>query len=370
MNTATRTLSHRIPGLDGLRGIAVLLVILSHASIRNMYLAPGLDFSGIGKSGVYLFFVLSAMLLASQLLTWDLRGYMNAGKWFRYFQRRVFRIWPLFILALLVSLATTLYGPAFLNGRGVPAIITSESFLPALLLLEEDSLLWTIAAEFKFYFLLPAICFILYALFRNSILASLMFLIPLTWIAHAQFQPVSKSESPLPFLTLFLAGIMCAVIYQKKRTSNRLYTTVYEILGWLFVAVFIMTIPSFYRWLTGFPIPNNYFHESHLLYAGVWAAIILFMLYGSGLLRRILESAPLVYAGKISYSLYLWHLCIYIPVYRGLDYGPVAKGWIAITGAILLASLSYYLIEQPTLRWSASLGRNKKPSRTGGKAQG
>ena len=66
--------TNRIAGLDGLRGVAVLIVILSHMSIRDMYLAPGLDFSGIGKSGVYLFFVLSAMLLASQMLNWNSRN--------------------------------------------------------------------------------------------------------------------------------------------------------------------------------------------------------------------------------------------------------------------------------------------------------
>ena len=44
--------------LDGLRGLAVLLVVLSHASLHNVYLFPGLDFSGMGKPGVFLFFVL------------------------------------------------------------------------------------------------------------------------------------------------------------------------------------------------------------------------------------------------------------------------------------------------------------------------
>jgi peptidoglycan/LPS O-acetylase OafA/YrhL len=71
MQPGTTTISKRIPGLDGLRGIAALIVVLSHTSIRKMYLAPGLDFGGIGKSGVYLFFVLSVMLLTSQMLEWS-----------------------------------------------------------------------------------------------------------------------------------------------------------------------------------------------------------------------------------------------------------------------------------------------------------
>ena len=57
-----------IKSLDGLRGFAVLLVLLSHMSLVGINLVPGLDFAGIGKAGVYLFFVLSAFLLTWQSL--------------------------------------------------------------------------------------------------------------------------------------------------------------------------------------------------------------------------------------------------------------------------------------------------------------
>ena len=59
----------RVGPIDGVRGIAVLIVFFSHSAGRKMYLHPNLDFSGIGHVGVYLFFCLSAYLLASKLFS-------------------------------------------------------------------------------------------------------------------------------------------------------------------------------------------------------------------------------------------------------------------------------------------------------------
>ncbi|MBK9055180.1 MAG: acyltransferase [Chloroflexi bacterium] len=54
--------------LDGLRGLAVLLVILGHTSNREAYFFPGANFAGMGKSGVFLFFILSSFLLTYPFL--------------------------------------------------------------------------------------------------------------------------------------------------------------------------------------------------------------------------------------------------------------------------------------------------------------
>ena len=59
--------------LDGLRGFAVLLVLLSHTSNGKAYMLPGFNFSSMGKVGVYLFFVLSAYLLDRQIII----GFIN-----------------------------------------------------------------------------------------------------------------------------------------------------------------------------------------------------------------------------------------------------------------------------------------------------
>ena len=56
----------RVPSLDGLRGLAVLLVLVSHASNIGVWLGPWFDCRGVGRYGVFLFFVLSAYLLTRQ----------------------------------------------------------------------------------------------------------------------------------------------------------------------------------------------------------------------------------------------------------------------------------------------------------------
>ena len=127
------------PALYGLRGLAALIVVLSHASKKGMFLVPGLDFSGTGKLGVWLFFVLSAYTLTHQFMQWE---YLGLGSRFRIFLfRRAFRIFPLFWFALLLD---------FFLGR-----INSEHVSNAFLLLSAPNHFWTVPVEFQFYFLIP-----------------------------------------------------------------------------------------------------------------------------------------------------------------------------------------------------------------------
>lgn len=87
--------------LDGLRGLAVLIVIGSHLSNAGWLPFPNL--SGIGKSGVYLFFVLSAYLLTRAILGRSARELASARYWANYALRRILRIWPLYLVILLAS---------------------------------------------------------------------------------------------------------------------------------------------------------------------------------------------------------------------------------------------------------------------------
>ncbi|HEY1090435.1 MAG TPA: acyltransferase family protein, partial [Burkholderiaceae bacterium] len=96
--------------LDGLRGFAALVVVASHASGMGLNLVPGLDLTGIGKYGVYLFFVLSAYLLSTQWLTKEQETRLGAKYLGRYLSRRFLRIYPLYILVLLVGLALPPHG--------------------------------------------------------------------------------------------------------------------------------------------------------------------------------------------------------------------------------------------------------------------
>lgn len=98
---AQESAPERSAALDGLRGLAALMVVASHGSAGGQHLLPGLSLEGIGKHGVFLFFVLSAFLLTRQALQWPLG----------------LRSWPQLSAYALVLLAVfALGGPAM----GVP----------------------------------------------------------------------------------------------------------------------------------------------------------------------------------------------------------------------------------------------------------
>src|SRR3546814_20292617 len=95
-----RTRQQHYDALDGLRGLAVLIVIASHLSLLGFGLVPGLPVGGIGKSGVYLFFVLSAFLLTRLLLERAPAQFADGRLWSASALRRHLRIWPLYPVGL------------------------------------------------------------------------------------------------------------------------------------------------------------------------------------------------------------------------------------------------------------------------------
>ena len=86
MVTNTAPTGKHFAALDGLRGIAVLMVVLSHLSLLQLNPFP-VDFAGTGKCGVYLFFVLSAFLLTYQFFEKGLQGAFTAPALANYFWR-------------------------------------------------------------------------------------------------------------------------------------------------------------------------------------------------------------------------------------------------------------------------------------------
>ena len=110
LGRASPTTGGHLDALDGLRGLAVLVVMASHWSNAGVDLLPW-SMSGTGKSGVYLFYVLSAYLLTRLMLLRGARtGFGNTRLWGDYALRRVLRIWPLYLVVLLLSWFLTVRG--------------------------------------------------------------------------------------------------------------------------------------------------------------------------------------------------------------------------------------------------------------------
>ena len=100
-----RTHKHlQINALDGVRGLAVLFVLFSHAANINLVIWPNLRISGNGSGqfGVYLFFSLSAFLITRGLIRKDNEALKHPALWVDYFVRRIFRVFPLFTFVLVL----------------------------------------------------------------------------------------------------------------------------------------------------------------------------------------------------------------------------------------------------------------------------
>ena len=362
------SLNSKIPGLDGLRGIAASIVVLTHMSNWGYDLFPGFDFRGSGRSGVILFFVLSSFLLTSQVLNWAPRLLLSPKRWLSYFEARVLRIWPLFIVVLIFSLVTTYLHliPVAWHAapilRNLPVRMTWDSLYEHVLMRRGEDILWTIPVEFKFYLLLPLLLVPILITLRNHIKIAMLVLGAGILTADWLIQVTDSGVSTLPFIGVFLTGILLSFVRRyDTETSGKgqSYSLFCESLAWLCFAIFVCLIPSVYLGLKGMeiPVPTE---NSQSLYATLWALMILFMLRGSGAMRRALDSTLLVFIGQISFSLYLWHR-IPLKLMHRLDYFHYAdflphwmKGGIILFTAIGMAYLSYWIIERPVLQWKAN----------------
>ena len=124
-----------------------------------MYLIPFADFSGIGKSGVYLFFILSSFLLTLPFIIKGNKA-INLKYLINYLFRRFWRIYPLYFLYLAIAIITSSKLWATVNPTklsNIPFFLSFIDFGKQLLLTEGRGVTWSILVEFRYYFVLPAL---------------------------------------------------------------------------------------------------------------------------------------------------------------------------------------------------------------------
>ena len=347
LGDAPATAGGHLAALDGLRGLAVLIVMASHWSNAGMGLLS-FPLSGIGKSGVYLFYVLSAFLLARlMLLRGERLGYGNARMWADYALRRVLRIWPLYLVVLLLSWLLTTQGVA-----GWHYQIDTRSLLRHLTLREGQSVLWSIPVEFTFYLLLPLLVLAaawlrrraLPAVVEVTVAALLMYAVLRVW------PPAQAPENDIHvwhYLPVFLCGVYAARIDVGLRTGSQSRVRLWALVGVAALGAFVATLPEVWAWLTGSAARPDLGHRWFLFFGLLWSALLLAVLHGPGWLRRPFAHPALRLVGVISFSAYLWHMPIldYVRTHAGVQ-GALA-GWLAFAAALVAAALSWWWLERP-----------------------
>lgn len=333
-----------VQALDGLRGLAVLIVIASHLSNAGWLPQPGLV--GIGKSGVYLFFVLSAYLLSHAILARSPLDLRRAGYWMNYALRRVLRIWPLYLLVLLVSWVLTRLGVTAWHYQ-----LDTAALWRHLALREGQSVLWSIPVEFTFYLWLPGICLAL-AWLRGrpggrwwglGLLLALGFWASWRWPASAA--PTNSIQLGY-YLVVFLSGVGAAWLAQQWPGLRR-HARAWRVLGWALLVALALATPGLWVAL-GAKFNPEMNHRWFAAFGAGWALLLLSVLWGGGLVSRLFSSTPLRLMGMVSFSAYLWHM----PVLQGLDALGI-RDWGAwclplLLGAMLTAAVvSFLLFERP-----------------------
>jgi len=331
-----------VKSLDGLRGLAVLIVLLSHSSNANWMFHSYLNFKGIGKSGVYLFFLLSAYLLDRQIAIALRENKATKRYWYNYILRRFLRIYPLFLVSLIVHVVLNYFG--FSN-----PISLKNNFIDHFLLLDGESIFWSIPVEFKYYIISPFIMIICHRFLKWN-LKSIAFLFILFMIVSQFFEYTYGLTiySTLRYLPIFIVGTYLAIseVLDKNYFSSSKSKKRLDYLGVVMLSVFFLTIPKYFSFL--FDVKVDFHHPGfYIPYSVLWAFVLLAAKFGRNILTKIFEFKPLRFLGSISYSAYLFHMPVLL-ILRKIDLIPnELKIYSFFIGTLFIASLSFIFIERP-----------------------
>jgi len=389
----------RMPELDGLRALAVIFVICFHSWYFLKYLMPSLEYFIVfsdslpwvlgflrrGDLGVDIFFVLSGYLLSWQLFRKrNETGHINVP---RFYAHRIFRIYPLYIVALLVAAIDVGITTDMLGNL----LAYNIWFSPTQIIIPWS---WSLSVELQFYAIVPLLIWFVRGAKTMSVVATSFAILTvgwIYWILHTHPAIVSMS-----FIELMIdgQGDQVNVFYDRIYISMpvRLSQFTFGMAGaWLvlnrpsiianvgklgtsLMALFIILGATFPLWHNPFTHHAEIDHliaNIELLFGRVvFAAAISLMIVLMHLdklprLKQILSHRLLEPIARFSFSMYLFHpVFIYVGIWifigtgttetiSALEYLSVCS--VAIIGSMLFGYITWYMIEQPAIRF----GRKK-----------
>lgn len=344
------------PALDGLRGVAILLVVLSHA---HMPLFDGAYY------GVDLFFVLSGFLITTLLL----RELQESGRldYWRFYRRRLWRLTP--ALALLL-LAYCIVAPMLWPGLND---VYSDALVSLLYLADygiaffdsPGTLLhmWSLSVEEHFYLVWPPLLVVLarYAapggLWRRvALLLLLAWAWRLLWVLQGQQFYEIFFRFDTRATGLLTGSLLAALVLERPDWFQALRQRLTHLM-WLVLAVPLLMAQAW--------DDMNAMAWGMTVVECATVVVLLAILRRRGALYEMLSAAPLVWLGKLSYGIYLWHYPVVRYLRADLPWPAVVPLGLAISAA--LAALSYYSIERWALhrRDARSAPMAASPGRTG-----
>ncbi|WP_236760021.1 acyltransferase family protein [Agrobacterium tumefaciens] len=300
--------------LDGIRGLAAIIVIAGHASNFGMPIIPGVDLTATAKAGVWLFFMLSAYLLTDRLRN-DLSSADAVNLLRAFILKRIFRIIPLYAIVLACA--------------AWAGWLSWEDSFAHLFMADGKHHFWTIPVEMMFYALLPIILSVVRT--RNGIYIFAAISLAIS-IAAGPGKIAENTLSFSPFLVFFAAGMALSVT-PKINVSGPAATAICT----LSLAMLVFVSPRFISWYFNSTI--NEALSAAYLHILPWAVVILFSGHSS-LFFRLFSSSFMRFCGSISFALYLVHYPI-MDAASGMGYSIYPAAGVALL--MISGSLSWFL---------------------------
>eukprot|EP00644_Phytophthora_capsici_P001979 jgi/Phyca11/128231/e_gw1.74.44.1 len=347
--------------LDGLRGLAAMLVVVQHSN--EFY--PSLH---LGSAAVDVFFILSSFLLTWLFMKKSMK-LLAQGAGVRtwvftlldYFQKRFFRVYPLFAVTAVV-----LHFLSFENQHRYFIVKkTNQVDLFKTLTFEYDHryhVFWTLPLEIEYYFIIPVFVLVVLRMGKRWWLGA----IPLfMWIVYEGWTLVRNSHTPLSMhLHTFMLGSLAAVVFVKidlwiKESGFTLrlwHMVLLRAVEGLLIALMLSVLFQglLFDWVMANPAPP----PNGFPFISVFMALILVIeVIQPSCVSTMFEWSVLRYWGKISFSIYLLHT--FVVKYPAISHQPkyFNRLFARLFLVIALATVSYHLIEYPSQLMAQRLSR-------------
>ncbi|MDQ2681117.1 MAG: acyltransferase [Candidatus Eremiobacteraeota bacterium] len=376
----------RLDVLDGMRGIAILLVLWYHIWEISWLPAPlaALQFiPETGFVGVHLFFFISGFVIFYPFVRAKFED-RPAPSWGHFAYRRAIKIVPSYLLSLVIVFAIG-YAHYSSFGAAIKPIVTHLLFIHTWFGDTYGSLngvLWTLAVEVEFYVIFPLIC---WAFLRRPLVTfAVMVAIAIAWRVYASHCCFTGSfalmlENLPGYIDIFACGMLASygfVRFRDRPTSRTIEVgaTLSAIAGFAALLILMQNLWSVRtadQWSEVWQIYNR-------TLLGITFAVIGFAsLFAMSWWKRALGNPILVFFSLISYNLYIYHQVIarelltwHLPPYTTPNprYDPhwqLLFSLIAFPATIAFAALITYGFERPLLKlpgswWSNRMSRFRK----------
>lgn len=356
------------PAVEGMRGFAALAVLVGHVLVFSYGETGTRHTIGVwlGVLGVTVFFVISGFLLYRPFLAARHEGKGVGAVTPQYLIRRAVRIFPAYWVALtggaiLVTLTGVFTGDWWIYYGLLQIYFPTKQLLGL-------PVAWTLCIEVSFYLALPLIALLLAKrgagsrhrhslLWEFGVLAAFA-VASLVFTAYAAYDPSISflTNSIAGLLVWFVGGMMLAslqVIHPASLSLVRKLLARPELCWPLGAGLFLLAPLEALNWL-----PPRILSFTFPLVVGAGAALMMApATLGDGglLVRRALTNRWIVYAGTISYGIYLWHLPILVWLKTHI---PDVVQWhplvtltgLTLIGAVAAGSASWFVIEKPLMQ--------------------